>query len=442
MLNKKKLLILHLNEFDLKYLSKGANKYHCDNIKKLLRLKKIKTTTYDKIQNKNLDPWVQSVTINTGYESYKHKIFEINQNLSKKINQIWDILSKNNVNCGIWGQMNAIYRPNENISFFFPDPWNFKSKPYPKYLNFFFDLPKYYSQNYTSVNPVKFGLLLLKFIVVFFMSGNFFYFIKNINFFLKLFISSGFKNYILFFIFDLVSMNLFDQMIRKYKTDFSYIFLNSLAHFQHNDWDNFTAEKNYFKLTDKILELFFKISNKNKSSILIFNGFTQKKIKKEYILRPFDPKKFLIEIGVQFSKLEQDMTHGGFIYFKNINYKNNAIKILKNFNVFNLYLFKIKIFRQNKIFYRINIKSKKIISKNHISESKYLFYDKKNNINKKNPNTQNNKIFLRNIKFIKSTGIHSNEGILFHKKINDKLLEKKIIHNKKIFNIIRNFYNL
>ena len=136
------------------------------------------------------------------------------------------------------------------------------------------------------------------------------------------------------------------------------------------------------------------------------------------------------------------MTHGGFIYFKNINNKNNEIKILKNFNFFNLYLFKIKIFRQNKIFYRINIKSKKIISKNHISESKYLFYDKKNNINKKNPNTQNNKIFLRNIKFIKSTGIHSNEGILFHKKINDKLLEKKIIHNKKIFNIIRNFYNL
>ena len=41
MLNKK-LLILHLNEFDLKYLSKGANKYHCDNIKKLLRLKKLR----------------------------------------------------------------------------------------------------------------------------------------------------------------------------------------------------------------------------------------------------------------------------------------------------------------------------------------------------------------------------------------------------------------
>ena len=37
--NYKNLLILYLNEFDLNYLLKGAKKYKCVNIKKLLKLK-------------------------------------------------------------------------------------------------------------------------------------------------------------------------------------------------------------------------------------------------------------------------------------------------------------------------------------------------------------------------------------------------------------------
>ena len=71
----KKLLAIHLNEFNYNYLKYGAKKYKLNNIKKLLTFKKIDTFTKDKIQNKNLDPWVQSVSINTGILSKKHKIF-------------------------------------------------------------------------------------------------------------------------------------------------------------------------------------------------------------------------------------------------------------------------------------------------------------------------------------------------------------------------------
>ena len=95
--NNKKLLVIHLNEFNFDFLLKGAKKYHCKNILKLLKLKKIKTYTPDKIQHKNLDPWVQSVSINTGIISKKHKITQLNQKLSNKINQIWDLLAKKNI---------------------------------------------------------------------------------------------------------------------------------------------------------------------------------------------------------------------------------------------------------------------------------------------------------------------------------------------------------
>ena len=47
------LLCVHLNEFNYEYLQKGAKKYKCKNIEKLLKLKKIHTFTNDKQQNKN-----------------------------------------------------------------------------------------------------------------------------------------------------------------------------------------------------------------------------------------------------------------------------------------------------------------------------------------------------------------------------------------------------
>ena len=52
-MSKKKLLAINLNEFNLDFLKYGANKYNCPNIKKLLKFKKIKTYSIDKVQDKN-----------------------------------------------------------------------------------------------------------------------------------------------------------------------------------------------------------------------------------------------------------------------------------------------------------------------------------------------------------------------------------------------------
>ena len=88
------LLALYLNEFNFDYLIKGAKKYKCKSILKVLRLKKVLTYTKDIKQDYNLDPWVQSVSINTGKSSKKHKVYKLGQRVGKNINQIWDILSK------------------------------------------------------------------------------------------------------------------------------------------------------------------------------------------------------------------------------------------------------------------------------------------------------------------------------------------------------------
>ena len=100
---QKDLLIILLNEFNLDFLSKGARKYKCKSILKILKLKNIKTFTKDKKQDVNLDPWVQSVSINTGKSSNHHRILNLGQPLKKEQIQIWDKLSQKKISCSICG---------------------------------------------------------------------------------------------------------------------------------------------------------------------------------------------------------------------------------------------------------------------------------------------------------------------------------------------------
>ena len=142
----------------------------------------------------------------------------------------------------------------------------------------------------------------------------------------------------------------------KKKSSFSIIFLNSIAHYQHNNWNEPDSEKYFFSFVEKI---FFNILELKKEfdSIMIFNGFTQKKINPEYLIRPNNPKVFLSKF-IKFKKLEQDMTNGGFIFFNNKKDKNNSFKILNQLHCFQKKIFDLKKYKNNSIFYKINLKSK------------------------------------------------------------------------------------
>ena len=160
----KKILVINLNEINLDFIKKNSKKYKCKEIIKFLSKKnKVNTYSKDRVQHKNLDPWVQEVSINTGTSSKKHKIYNLGEKLNQNIPQIWDLISKK-YNVSIWGCMNSQLRNNKNINYFFPDPWNFTSEVKPKNLKNFFLLPNYYAKNYTKINIFKFIALSLKLI--------------------------------------------------------------------------------------------------------------------------------------------------------------------------------------------------------------------------------------------------------------------------------------
>ena len=139
---KKKLLAIHLNEFNYKFLHYGAKKFKCSNITKLLKYKKIETYSKNKIQDKDLDPWVQTVTMNTGKSANFHKIYKTGQSIPKNLIQIWDVLSNAKLNSAIWGTMNTNFRDSPQIKVFFPDPWNKQTKVKPAILENAYKLPR------------------------------------------------------------------------------------------------------------------------------------------------------------------------------------------------------------------------------------------------------------------------------------------------------------
>ena len=275
--NKKNdLLLVYLNEFNREYLLKGAKKYNCDSILKILKFKSLKTFTKDKKQDKNLDPWVQSVSIATGKSSKYHKVFKIGQSLNKKHVQLWDKLSNKGITCSVWGAMNSNLRKNKHINYYFPDPWNFTDSTIPKNLIGLFLLPNYYAKNYLNYSFIKFINLSTIFIFTLISYVNLKTFLKDFFYSFTLCLKIGIKNFILFFLFDQIFLNIFDKTTKNKKSSFSIIFLNSIAHFQHNNWDEVKNEKYFFMYVENIFKKILKI-NESFKSFLIINGFTQKK---------------------------------------------------------------------------------------------------------------------------------------------------------------------
>ena len=136
------MVIFELNECDFQFFLKGSKKYNYPLIKNFFNNKvKLTTFTIDKVEGYNLDPWVQWVTVHTGTNSSKHKVNRIGQTLDNRTKQIWEKIKKKKINFSLWGLFNANLRNKKNIDLFFPDPWSFTQKAYPKKYNNYLQLP-------------------------------------------------------------------------------------------------------------------------------------------------------------------------------------------------------------------------------------------------------------------------------------------------------------
>ena len=148
----------------------------------------------EKEERYGLDPWVQWVSIHTGLPAEEHKIWHLGDTSSLSNIQIWEKLSSLGYKTGIWGPMNSRQGNLSNNLFYFPDPWSFNESAYPKKLNSFLSLPRYYSKNYEKLQIHKLFNKSLLFIFSIFSELKLLDIFKILRSSIEVFWLNGFKN--------------------------------------------------------------------------------------------------------------------------------------------------------------------------------------------------------------------------------------------------------
>ena len=136
------------------------------------------------------------------------------------------------------------------------------------------------------------------------------------------------------------------------------------------------------------------------------------------------------------------MTNGGFIFFKNNQQFENGIQTLNNLYFKNKKVFEIKKYNKNALYYKVNLKSLKIITNSEIKNEKNFekYFLESLQINRKNKKKIDiSNYFLKEVQFLKTTGIHVPEGIVLYENINS-LSSFKVIENHTLFNHMRDYF--
>jgi len=225
--NRNKIVLLGLNEINFEYIKAYTEKGLLPNFKILLSKYKLVTTTSEN-EYELLEPWIQWVTVHTGKTYEEHKIFRLGDIvLQPQLEQLWEIAEKNGLSVGAISPFNAANKVND-AKFFVPDPWTQTPSSGTSLLK---SLSKAVSQsvNDNAQNKLQLSsaLAILRALAVYVPIKEKITYVKLL---MDLKSHVGTKAVIL----DKLLGDTFLHNWNKYKPDFSSLFLNTGAHFQHH----------------------------------------------------------------------------------------------------------------------------------------------------------------------------------------------------------------
>ncbi len=354
------VLLLELNEFSPDLMRDVAEQEGLSNLLHLLSLKASKTHTKDTEERFGLDPWVQWVSIHTGVPSGQHGVKHLGgPPLAHR--QLWEVLDEQGVRTGVWGAMNASRGRCDRQAFFFPDPWTFSEQASPSELNEFLAFPRYYAKHYGHLKlmPLLASLALL---FKFFLRPRFLRIAAScLPTLINAVVRFGLKPHILFSLFDLMSAKVFLRYYRDSRPDFSILFLNALAHLQHNQWRSYKPfEAGFvfsFKMMDRIAGLLLEAFSDK--PIVVANGFSQVNCESAdaFLYRQKSPQGFLAAAGVSPSRVEQLMTNDAHVFFDTPDECSKARQILADACIGSQPVFQAEVSDQDRcsLFYQVTL---------------------------------------------------------------------------------------
>ena len=427
MKNKKKLLLIELNEINFDIVKKYNLKFNFKFFNKSFfsQLKKTKSEDdYDL-----LEPWIQWVSIHTGKSAKEHKIFRLGDIKNFSHEQIFDIIEKKKKTVGAICPMNVKNNLN-HAAYFISDPWT-KTVSGPGLWNKF--VAKNISEivNANSHKKINYKILI-NILIIIIKSFRF----VNLRLYFNLFFKSLFRKWNKALILDLILHDIHMKLIKKNNVDFSTIFFNAGAHIQHHYFLNsfyikkfsniknpsWYIKENYDPLEDMILfydNILYEYSLLKDYEIILATGLCQIPYDRvKYYYRLVNHENFLRIIKINFLKVEPRMTRDFLVSFNNEKdledafEKLNLINLLNKKEIFEIDKRKLSLFISLVISFEINENysmnidtNRSVILKNHVSF-----------------------VALKN-------GMHSSTGYIFSSfKMND------IVNVKEIFKEINNYF--
>ena len=337
---KSKFILLGLNELNFDYIKFYINQGQLPNFKKLFEIQTPIETISEK-EYRLLEPWVQWVTVHTGKTFDEHKVFRLGDIVNNpELSQIFEELEAEGLSVGAVSPFNSENRL-KNPSFFVPDPWT-KTNPSGNWI-----VKSLYQAVRQSVNDnaksklnfksmISLGLGLLFYVPV----SRWFHYMKTV--------AKGKNPGAKAVILDSLLADVHLSLWKKYKPDFSNLFLNSGAHIQHHYLFNSKAYQGNLKNPewycpdsfDPLIQILSeydyqigKLLKLNNVKLIIATGLHQQPHKHlTFYWRLKEHVKFAEMIGIKnFSEILPRMSRDFLVKFKNETDALNAENLLNSF---------------------------------------------------------------------------------------------------------------
>jgi hypothetical protein len=333
MVNPPHLMMIELNEFNADYLLEMSRLLKLSNLQRVFSYQHSITATADLVEHQGLDPWVQWVGVHCGAPTRVHGIRRLGNTRGQTLPQIWHAVAEHGYTWGTWGLMNAPFGNPKGCCFFMPDPWSFDEVAWPHNLNYLLALPRYIAKNYLECDFKRVFAAALRTALFFALPGQWPMLRRLGEQCFKAAIRTGISLHTLTTLADYVNVLCFIGLRSKLNPNLSILFLNHIAHLQHQFWhvrESLHPEMRLgLVLSDAMIGLLL-ANRRNDEAFLLMNGLKQKNVAGQgnFVYRQRNPQTAVEAMGIERGRVEQCMTHDANILFTDSGDADKAYDIL------------------------------------------------------------------------------------------------------------------
>ena len=325
MTKEQKLIFWELNEINFDYVNFYIGEGKLPNWKKLIEDHGLFTTIAEENYNE-LEPWIQWPTIRTGLTFEEHGVFRLGDIERSGLRQHWEILEDRGYSVASLSAINASNNTKKS-AFWIPDPWVETKISGNGFIRRFTKALKQ-AVNDNSEEKLSFFSIIVIVEGLIFKSK-----ISSWPIYLSCLIGAVKKQHWSKAIFlDRLIADIFINLWRTNKPDFSVLFLNSGAHIQHHymcsakpyKGDVVNPEWYIPKGSDpllEILEMYDLVLNEilslKNTRLMVAVGLRQVPYESPtFYWRLKNHDEFLIKLGIKFKKVNPRMTRDFLVEFE------------------------------------------------------------------------------------------------------------------------------